>query len=293
MAKTIVSVFDDAASAQSAVRELQAAGVSPNHIRLTSNTEATEGARTSPRADANQGEQGWTDKVLGFFGSLFEDEDDKSHASTYAEAWRRGHYLVIADVESAQVDRAVEILNRLGTVDLGRRAEQWKKTGYTGTYDAKAAPYTAEQRERELAQYGSTKAVPVVQEELAVGKQVVQRGGVRVHSYVQERPVEEVVRLREERVNVERRPANRTVQPGDIAFQERTVDVTAQGEEAVATKRARVVEEVVVGKDVTQREETVRDTVRREDVDVERIEGSSVKADRPATAQPGSPSTQR
>jgi len=293
MAKTIVSVFDDATSAQSAVHELQAAGVSPNHIRLTSNSEATEAARKGSRAE--QGEQGWTDKVVDFFGSLFEDEDDKSQASTYAEAWRRGHYLVIADVESAQVDRAVAILNRLGTVDLGRRAEHWKKTGFTGAYDLKAAPYTAEQRKRELAEYGETKAVPVVQEELLVGKQVVQRGGVRVHSYVHERPVEEVVRLREERVNVERRPANRAVQPGDIAFQERTVDVTAQGEEAVAAKKPRVVEEVVVSKSATQREETVRDTVRREDVDVERIEETDAKAaaQRPATARPTSPSTHR
>ena len=281
MAKTIVGVFDDVTSAQNAVRDLQTAGVSPNHIRLTSNTEATSGSTTSASTTSgSQSGSGWTDKIANFFGSMFEDDSDQHHAHTYAEAWRRGHYLVVADVESAQADRAVEILNKYGTVDLDRRAEHWKKTGYTGTYDSSAAPYTAEQRARELAEYGEerTKAIPVVQEELAVGKQVVQRGGVRIHSYVQERPVEELVRLREEHINVERRPANRPVQAGDVAFQERTVDVTAQGEEAVAQKRARVVEEVVVGKDVTEHTETVRDTVRRKDVDVERIEGSAKTA---------------
>jgi uncharacterized protein (TIGR02271 family) len=298
MAKTIVGVFDDATSAQNAVRELQTAGVAPNHIRLTSNTEATEASRTTTTTTTTSGSQsdtGWTDRVVNFFGSLFEDEGDKRHASTYAEAWRRGHYLVVADVEATHVDRAVEILNRFGTVDIDRRAEHWKKSGYTGSYDASAAPYTAEQRTRELAEYGKERSnvAPVVQEELVVGKHVVQRGGVRIHSYVQERPVEERVRLREEHINVERRPVNRPVQPGDVAFKERTVDVTAQGEEAVAQKRARVVEEVVVGKDVSEREETVRDTVRRKDVDVERVEGNGVRtADKTVTVQTA-PNTQR
>ena len=277
MAKTIVGVFDDATQAQNAVRDLQTAGVSPSHIRLTSNSEATSNASST---SGSQSDTGWTSKIANFFGSMFEDESDKQHAHTYAEAWRRGHYLVVADVEAPQVDRAVEILNTYGTVDLDRRSEHWKKSGYTGTYDASAAPYTADQRARELAEYGGegTKAIPVVQEELAVGKQVVQRGGVRIHSYVQERPVEELVRLREEHISVERRPADRAVQPGDVAFQERTVDVTAQGEEAVAQKKARVVEEVVVGKDVTEHTESVRDTVRRKDVDVERVEGASKSA---------------
>lgn len=269
MAKTIVGVFDDETSAQSAVRDLQTAGVAPGHIRLTSNQEATS---------AKSAEPSWTDRVVGFFESLFEDEGDQRHASTYAEAWRRGHYLVVADVEDKLTEKTVEILNRHGTVDIDHRAEHWKKTGYTGTYDYNAKPYTQEQRARELSEYGqSTKAIPVVQEELAVGKQIVQRGGVRIHSYVKERPVEEVVRLREERVSVNRRPVNRPAGQADAAFQERTVDVTAQGEEVVAEKRARVVEEVVVGKDVSEREQTVRDTVRRKDVEVEQVGSESLK----------------
>ncbi len=113
-------------------------------------------------------------------------------------------------------------------------------------------------------------AIPIVEEDIRIGKRVVGRGGVRVRSYVLERPVEQDVTLRDERVEVERRPVDRpagTV-PAD-AFRERSIEVTATGEEAVVQKDARVVEEVVVRKDAQERTETVRDTVRKTEVEVE------------------------
>ncbi len=45
--------------------------------------------------------------------------------------------------------------------------------------------------------------------------------------------------------------------------------VTTRAEVPVAAKEAHVVEEVVIGKNVTEHEETVRDTVKRTDVEVE------------------------
>jgi len=265
MAKTLVGVFDDNASATKAVQELQNAGIQREHIRLTSN----EDERTAASGE----KQGWKDRIVGYFESLFEDEGDRSHGHHYAEAWRRGHFIVVADVESTLMERAVEIMNRLGTVDINQRLAHWKETGYSGRYDQSHAPYTADQRSRELAQYGTqqSEAVPVVQEELKVGKQVVQRGGVRIHSYVKEQPVAETVRLREERVNVQRRPVDRPADASEQAFKERTIDVTARGEEAVVEKRGRVVEEVVVGKQADEREQTITETLRRKDVDVEQI----------------------
>jgi len=292
MHKTIVGVFDDATAANNAVRDLQTAGIPRDHMAISSNEQATKNEQASAKAD----QPGLGDRIMGFFESMFSDDDDKQQASAYTEAWRRGHYLVVADVDSSLADKAAEILNRYGTVDLDRRSEYWKKTGYTGTYDRSAAPYTSEQRSRELAEYQgeNTKAIPVVQEELAVGKHVVQRGGVRIHSYVEERPIEERIRLREELVSVDRRPVNRPADRSDAAFQERTVDVTAQGEEAVAEKRARVVEEVVVAKDVSEREETVRDTVRRKDVDVEHLDAGKAKQIPGATgARPAAPNAPR
>jgi len=113
----------------------------------------------------------------------------------------------------------------------------------------------------------------VVEEELQVGKREVQRGGVRVYTHVTETPVEETVRLHEEHVNVERRPVDRPLTAADTAaFKEESIELRETAEEAIISKQARVVEEVVVGKTATDRTETVRDTVRRTDVEVEQLD---------------------
>jgi uncharacterized protein (TIGR02271 family) len=114
--------------------------------------------------------------------------------------------------------------------------------------------------------------IPVIEEELQVGKREVETGGVRVQSRITEKPVEEHVTLREEHVKVERHPVNREVSSSDLAnFKEGEIDITTRSEEAVVAKQARVVEEVEIGKQVTEHQETVRDTVRHTDVDVEEI----------------------
>ncbi len=115
--------------------------------------------------------------------------------------------------------------------------------------------------------------VPVVEEGLEVGTRRVATGGVRVTSTVSERPVEETVTLREEHVEAGRRRADRELSPeeAEAAFPDRTVEMLATGEEAEVRKTARVVGEVTLGKRTTEREETVRDTVRRTEVEVEEI----------------------
>jgi uncharacterized protein (TIGR02271 family) len=263
MAKTIVGVFDDLTAAQTVVRELSNQGIAPQHVRLMDNAEEM--------SESSGGDVPWTKRVSNWFGSLVSDEGDRAHAADYSEALRRGHYIVVADVEDEEVELVSDLMNRYGSVDLGRRAEQWKSSGYTGSVDENAQPYTAEEREREFASYASNEkgkeVIPVVQEELEVGKRVVQRGAVRIHSYVEEHPVQEIVRLREEQVKVQRRP----VDASDRAFTDREVELTATGEEAVVEKRARVVEEVVLGKEVFERDEKVQGKVRRQDVEVEQV----------------------
>jgi uncharacterized protein (TIGR02271 family) len=111
--------------------------------------------------------------------------------------------------------------------------------------------------------------LPLSEERLDVGKRTVDRGTTRVRRYVVEKPVEENVTLRSERVTVERRqPIGTTAAPGIGAFEERVVEVRETAEEPVVAKTARVAEEVVVGREATERTETVRDTVRREEVEV-------------------------
>ena len=124
---------------------------------------------------------------------------------------------------------------------------------------------------RSDASLGTTgdETVQVVEEDLRVGKREVGGGRVRVRSYVTERPVEEQVELRQEHVTIERRPVDRELTSGDAAFQERTIEAVERGEEAVVSKTAHVTEEIGLRKDVERETETIRDTVRKQDVEIE------------------------
>ncbi len=115
--------------------------------------------------------------------------------------------------------------------------------------------------------------VQQVEEELSIGKREVAAGGVRVTTSVSERPVEETVTLREEKVEAERRPADRALSPeeAEAAFQGKTVEMLGTREEVEVSKQARVVGEVAVGKQAEEREETIQDTVRRTEVEVEEL----------------------
>ena len=117
----------------------------------------------------------------------------------------------------------------------------------------------------------------MIEEELEVEKRKVARGGVRLTSTVHEQPVEETVRLREEHVEAERRPVDRRLSEdeAEAAFQDRTIEMNETTEELEVSKEARVVEEVALRKTVQEHEEQVKDTVRRTEVEVEKIEPSS------------------
>lgn len=121
-------------------------------------------------------------------------------------------------------------------------------------------------------------SIPIIEEQLAVGKRTVEKGGVNVRTTMTEKPVEETLNLREENVTVERHKVDRPVD-GATAFQEGSFDVTTRAEVPVVEKEARVVEEVVIDKELTERTETVRETVKRTDVEVGEINTSDA-ADR-------------
>lgn len=128
---------------------------------------------------------------------------------------------------------------------------------------------------------GEQVVLPVVEEEIRIGKRDVAGGGVRVTTRVEERPVRETVSLREEEVNVTRRPADRAVASEAEAFEERSFEVGARSEEAVVDKRARVVEEVIVDKDVRERDVVIDEKARRTDVDVTDLGAGKNRSSRP------------
>jgi len=169
----------------------------------------------------------------------------EEQARAFAKAAAGGKVLLAVSTSEDKADRALELLQR------------------------KPAPAPA----------GGGETVQVVEEELEVGKRKVATGGVRVTSSVSEVPVEETVTLREEKVEAERKNVDRKLSPeeAEAAFRGRTVEATGTREEAEVSKQARVVGEVSIGKQTKEREETVRDTVRRTEVDVEQIAAKAHK----------------
>ena len=250
MSSNIVGCFDDPADARAVQQELLSAGFERDNVHLV--------AEESRRSMAGSDDPGVWQSIKEAFG--FADESDRY---SYTEAARRGGVIVTVDAPEHAAEQAVAIMRRHNAIDLDAREAQWREQGWTGA-SAEATGRNTRQGEE---------VVPVVEEELRIGKRAVQQGGVRVYSRTTERPVEENVNLRQEHVSVERRPVDRPVTDRDRAFQEKAIEATETREEAVVDKKARVVEEVAVRKDVKDKTETVRDTVRKTDVEVEQIPG--------------------
>jgi stress response protein YsnF len=116
---------------------------------------------------------------------------------------------------------------------------------------------------------GTEQKIPLVKEDLEVGKRQTETR-YRVRVYTTERPVEEAVTLRDEKVVVERRPVTGRSDGSAPETAPREFDVVERHEQPVATKKARVDEEVVVHKDVRERQEVVRDKVKETKVDVDK-----------------------
>ena len=230
--------------------------------------------------------------VGGLVGALTQVGVPEHDAHFYAEAVRRGSALLIVRADDNQVNTIADILADHGAVDVDKRREFFLHGGFTAHSPA-AKPYTAEQIAREREAYNAhmtgdatgerlvdetTMTVPVVEEELRVGKRLVERGGIRVYTHVSEIPVQEQVTLREQRAKVERKVVERPANPGDVAaFKEQTFEVREFGEEAVVAKEAHVVEEVTIGRTVADHTETVHDTVRRSAVEVEELEERDIQ----------------
>jgi uncharacterized protein (TIGR02271 family) len=251
MAKTVVGIFDARANIDSVIRDLERIGVPRRHTHALSRADATE----------REGHT-WTERVASFFGFTGEARE-REIGARYADAMNEGDTLLIVDVEDAMSDRTAALLNQYGAVDIGARTR-------TGAEPEKVPAAPASRAFPTPAHTASTATVPVIQEQLEIGKRTVERGGVRVHSHVEELPVEEVVRLREEHVGVERRAVNRPA-TADEAFEEITIEVPETAEQAVVAKQARVVAEVVIDKTSEEREETIAETLRRQEVDVEQL----------------------
>ncbi len=318
MSRTITAMFDSREEAEAARSRLQESRIDASRIRILDRSSGADAGGLSGSAPGSTSGASATSGDNGGFWSTLRDmfmPDEDRH--TYGEAINRGHYMIAADVDENEADEAIRILESSSSVDLDQRSGEWRQQGWGGRYEQgfeandrqsgafgpigddhdQLATGGAGMGERTSGVgLGSDRAmdrdrtveeerIPVVEEQLRVGKREVSRGGARVRSYVREVPVHEDVTLHSEHVSVERRPVNETVardrRGNDELFRDREIEMTERSEEAVVGKEAVVREEVVLRKTADDRVEGIDDTVRRTEVDVDE-DGGRNEGDRSA-----------
>jgi uncharacterized protein (TIGR02271 family) len=313
MQHTLVAVFDNRSDAQNAMDELLASGFTRDNVYVASTDLTGQGTSnlSSTTTDTTLGtthEEGVGASIKHFFANLFGSDEDE-HVTRYSTAVTGGkHVLTLTTSSEPEVERAADVIERFGPIDiderhdlqgnaasLGTSAYQTQSSStlqagsmQSGTQSGNLSGSLSDstlrsdslQRDTAVDQTTGKAAIPVVQEEVRVGKRQVERGGVRVFSRMVETPVNETVSLREEHVSVERRPVDQPINPADVAaLKDQTIELRETAEEAIVQKSARVVEEVVVGKEVSQRQENIKDTVRHTEVEVQPLQGSTLDDD--------------
>ena len=114
-----------------------------------------------------------------------------------------------------------------------------------------------------------TQVIPVGEERLNVATRTELGETTRIRRRVVARPVEQEVTLREERVIVERRPAPRPDAKNAEVLTETVIEMSDSRQVPQVWKSVHVAEEVVLRREVTERKERVRETLRRDVVEVE------------------------
>lgn len=279
MQHTLVAVFDNRTDAQDAMNKLLSSGFSSQDVRLSDSDTSTTTTTATTGSDTGVG-----NSIKNFFSDIF-GSDDNEHATRYQGAVSGGKNVITVTADSLEeVERAADIVEAFGPIDIDEHSSGTGASGAmltnnqsdmsSSTMAAQSAttPKQSALTDSSLQRDTATQSIPVVEEQLKVGKREVERGGVRIFSRVVETPVNETVALREEHVEVQRRAVNQPISPTDAAaFKEQTIEMRESAEEAVVEKSARVVEEVIIGKEVSERQENITDTVRHTEVEVERL----------------------
>jgi stress response protein YsnF len=237
----VVGVFESKGAAEQAKAHLRSAGISEDNIHLS-------GGETSPHEERHESETG------GFFDWLIGSSSASKDRDWYQSRVTGGRTAVsvLAD-ESHDESWLANQLTQAGAVEL----EDYDETVAAGVPPRAASAGGATTEE----------VIPVQKEELEVGKRATETRH-RIRTRVVERPVEADVRLKDERVVVERRPASKAG-AGESGFQDRDVEVIERHEKPVVSKRAGAEEEVVIRKESKEHTEKVKDKLRETKVEVE------------------------
>jgi uncharacterized protein (TIGR02271 family) len=285
MSNTVIGIFEYTSEAQEAKQYLLANGFSDGQVDLKVSG-SINNTQTVDNEDAG-------DKISNFFKGLFGDDDEE--VNRYSEAGRKGTIVTVHAKTADEAEVAARVLDNYGAVDVNETAGSYNTSGTYGVNTTTNSVYTTTDTDITDKSYltsddtditdksyvasdvntTDSTSIPIIEEELHVGKREVTTGGVRLKSRIVERPVEESIRLREEYVTVERTPVDRLATESDFdTFKEGTVEVIEHAEVPVVSKEARIVEEVSLGKQVEERDEVISDTVRSTQVETEKISGT-------------------
>jgi uncharacterized protein (TIGR02271 family) len=275
--QTLVAIYDTSEHADAAVRDLKAANVPADAISQHAKSGSISGiTRTTMAFPVRQ---------QGFWSSLFGGEPDHDTA-VYDRSIESGSTVVTVRVPAEHFDRVSAILEQHDPIDLDERATRYGSTETT-TARATTAPAIGARETATPTTDGGT--LQLAEESLSVGKRAVSGGTTRIRRYVVETPVEEKVTLHTEKVTMDRRPVAGGQLHGNADFTDKTIEMTETSEEAVVSKTARVTEEVSLRKEASDRVETVKDTVRRDEVEIEQVPGGTTTPTRTAGTAPVMP----
>ena len=258
----IVTLYDTAEHAEAARRSLESAGFAPGEISMIN-------SKTLGLAAEKLGEP-------GLWHRLFGRDIQQYEATVYGRTVEAGGVVLTVRVPEADAARATSILNAHRAIDLTKRAEQ---SGVLTTAPAPASkPATVRPATATTASAATAgeEVLSLAEEQINVGKRMVQEGTTRIRRFVTETPVEAQVTLHEEHARVLRRASTDPNFLRNIDWTDKTIEITESAEEPVVTKSVRITEEVVIQREGSDHVKTVHDKVRKQQVEVERVPGGEL-----------------
>jgi len=283
--ETIVAIYDTPAHAELAAADLRQAGVPESAISIHAGT--IDAANTGTTAAMTPREQ-------GFWSSLFGGSPDHDTA-VYDRSVDSGASVLSVKTPDTHVARVLEIIESHNPIDIDERAASYNQSPASTTTAVSQAsrpvapiPATTSTGQTAAVTRPGNGSMQLSEENLTVGKRLVNRGGTRIRRFVVERPAEESVSLHSEKIVLERHPVTDS-RPATDSFSEKTVEMRERVEEAVVSKTAHVYEEVGLRKEASDRVETIHDTVRKEEVEIEKMPGNDASIAKVGSPTPPTP----
>lgn len=305
--RTVIGLFGNAGEARRAIDELQGLGYSPEKISVVTNVASQDAiqarksmalqsleltdvgtvATAGPLRDVFAKQPGFTGALgsaLQLFGLTPELADH------YVSGVKHGETLESLTVDDKDSDRVLAVMRRRTanpapameeatplagagaasaglTASAGLGANAGTEASASANLGAGVNVKKKTNGHLEMDDREEERVIPIVREEMRVGRRTVERGGVRVSSHIVQKPVSEQVHLRETHVEIERRAVDRPLRGDEKGFVDDTIEMVEMADEPVVSKQARVVEEVVVRKHVEDRTATISDEVRATEIE--------------------------